>query len=141
MSDKLVIHIDRDDVQKQQAFAFAYELNKNAHQDSAFLYQFWNQLMAHEDVYQEFVYFMEHGDYLCQAKPGGVSVIDIMIWQMDHFKAELDVDKTEAKQNGDYMVLMAFNTLLTMYDNPEPILKALGSDTGTDYLGKYQSWS
>lgn len=141
MSEKLVIHLDKDDTVQQQAFSFAYALSKHAEQTDAFVCDFWNRLFANKAVYEEFVYFMQHADYLCKAKIENVSVVDIMVWQMDRFKAELDQDKSLSKQNGDYMLLMAFDTFLSMYEDPSPILKAMASDTGTDYLGKYQSWS
>lgn len=141
MSEKCVITLDQTDELQKKAFTFAYELAKNAELSNETLCDFWNKLVVNKEVYEEFVYFMEHGDYLCKANIEHVNVIDIMIWQMDHFKAQLDQDKTKAKQNGDYMVFTAFYTFVKMYENPEPILESLSRDTGSDYLDKYQAWS
>ena len=64
-------------------------------------------------------------------------MVDIMVWQMDHFKAWLDRDTAGTKQNGDRMLLLAFDTLLKMRENPEPYIQKMQGETGTDYQGKY----
>ena len=33
-------------------------------------------------------------------------MVDIMVWQMDHFKARLDVDNSGTRQNGDRMLVL-----------------------------------
>jgi len=137
MSEKIKIKLDPDNEMQLRAFQWLTALCSYAHKDSVFLADFWGRLMEHEDVYEEFCYYMEHGDYLCHVKISGYTVIDIMIWQMDRFKADLDQDCREMKQNGDLMLLMAFDTLLKMKVNPAPYVTAMQSDTGTDYVDKY----
>ena len=80
---------------------------------------------------------MENGDFLCKAKIDGYTVIDIMVWQMDHFKAMLDRDRYEMKNNRGKMVLRAFDTMLQMKQAPEKYKAWMQTETGTDYQGKY----
>ena len=80
---------------------------------------------------------MEHGSFACKAKVQGYTVVDIMVWQMDHFKARLDRDNTGTRRNPDRMVLLAFDTLLKMRTEPEKYIAKLKQETGTDYEGKY----
>lgn len=137
MDEKLCIQLDIKNEEQIKAFQWCMSLCKAAGKNEAFLANFWNRLVNANDFYEEFCYYMLHQDYLCKAKVCGYSIIDVMIWQMDHFKAQLDQDTTATKQNGDNMLLMAFDTLLKMKENPEPYVNALQTDTGTDYLGKY----
>ena len=137
MGDKIFLKIDMKNPTQLKAFGWAQTLCSLAGRENTFLAGFWNHLMDHEDVYEEFVYYMEHQNFLCNAKAVGCTVIDIMVWQMDHFKAELDRDRTELKQNGDVMLLHAFDTMLCMKDNPAPYVIAMQNETGTDYEGKY----
>lgn len=137
MGDKLFLKIDMKNPTQLEAFGWAKNLCSRAGKENAFLAAFWNRLMDYEDVYEEFVYYMEHQNFLCHAKASGCTVIDIMVWQMDHFKAELDRGRTEMKQNEDVMLLHAFDTMLRMKDNPVPYINAMQSETGTDYEGKY----
>ncbi len=60
-----------------------------------------------------------------------------MVWQMDHFKAQLDRGHDDMKQNGDKMLLMAFDTMLKMEKQPEKYVYLMQSETGTDYPEKY----
>ena len=88
---------------------------------------------ADEEIYQEFVYYMEHQDFACKVKVGGYTVVDVLIWQIDHFRAWLDRDTTGTKQNKDRMVLLAFDTLLKMRKDPSGYLQKMQGETGTDF--------
>ena len=65
------------------------------------------------------------------------SLIDIMVWQMDHFKAQLDRDREGMKSNGDQMLLEAFHTMLLMERDSQYYVNLMQTETGTDYVGKY----
>lgn len=117
---------------------FISELCRHGGEGEAFQKDFTERLMADEEISQELFYYMEHGDFACKAKVQGYTVVDIMVWQMDHFKARLDRDNSGTKQNGDRMVLLAFDTLLKMREQPEKYIGKLQGETGTDYPGKYQ---
>ncbi len=108
-----------------------------AGEDDSFAREFSEKLQQDEEIYKEFVYYMEHGNFACQAKVEGYTVVDVMIWQMDHFKARLDRDNSGTRQNGDRMVLLAFNTLLDMRKEPDQYVRKMSEETGTDYPEKY----
>ena len=67
--------------------------------------EFVEKLYAYPGILEEYIYFLEHGSYLGKACVGHATVIDIMVWQMDHFKAMLDRDRTAYKKNPYKMVL------------------------------------
>lgn len=108
-----------------------------AGEDKNFLEQFWSALQESEQVYREFVYYLENRNFLCEYRISGYTVVDIMVWQMDHFKAEMDRGHDDMKQNGDKMLLMAFDTMLKMEKEPERYVFLMQSETGTDYPGKF----
>lgn len=122
---------------EQKLLYFISELCRYAGEDNAFEEDFRSRLTADEEIYEEFVYYMENGNFACKAKVEGYTVVDIMVWQMDHFKAWLDRDTAGTKQNGDRMLLLAFDTLLKMRKDPEPYICKMQGETGTDYQGKY----
>lgn len=105
--------------------------------DEAFLEEFWQRMTQSEGVYQEFTYYLEHQNFLCAYKVEGYSVVDIMVWQMDHFKAQMDRGRDDMKDNGDKMLLMAFDTMLKMEREPAKYVDLMQTETGTDYEGKY----
>ena len=97
-----------------------------AGEDQVFLEQFWKALRESGPVYREFIYYLEHRNFLCEYRISGY-----------HFKAQLDRGHDDMKQNGDKMLLMAFDTMLKMEKQPEKYVYLMQSETGTDYPEKY----
>lgn len=124
-------------MKEKAVFDFIRELCKYAGEDGAFAENFHKKLSGDEEIYEEFIYYMTHGNFACKAKVRGYTVVDIMVWQMDHFKAKLDRDNSGTRQNGDRMLLLAFDTLLSMRENPEKYIARIQNETGTDYPDKY----
>ncbi len=99
-----------------------------------FAENFLEGLQADEEILQEFISYMKNGNFACQVKVHGYSVVDILIWQMDHFRATMERDNTGMKQNGDRMVLLAFDTFMKMKKDPVKYLEKLQGETGTDFV-------
>lgn len=112
-------------------------LGEEAGEDSCFLETFTKQLFEEPEIREEFAYYMETKEFLCGAKIGDYTVVDIMVWQIDHFKAGMDRGMTGMKENSSKMVLRAFDTMLKMKKNPEKYMELMRTETGTDYPGKY----
>lgn len=113
------------------------QLGEEAGENKGFLEELIQGVSESGELSEEFAYYMETGDFLCKAKVDGYTVIDIMVWQMDHFKAELDRDRYEMKNNRGKMILRAFDTMLKMQNNPEKYKTLMQTETGTDYPDKY----
>lgn len=122
----------------ERAWQWACALCRYAGEDEKFLRDFWQRLVQSEGVFGEFVYYLEHQNFQCAYKVRGYSVVDVMVWQLDHFKAQLDRGRDDRKTNGDRMLLLAFDTLLKMERDPEYYVNLMQGETGTDYEGKYQ---
>ena len=135
MAEKRKIVID--DLERERAHEWAKGLCKYAGADEAFCQDFWNRLIADQEIFEEFVYYLEYQDFLYQVKIQGYGLVDLMIFQIDHFKATMDQDVADMRHNKDKMLLMAFNSLLLMRQNPAPFVEMLQSQTGTEYPGKY----
>lgn len=123
--------------EQTKAYAWARALCYYAGEDEAFLERFFEMLIGSEGVSREFLYYLEHQNFLCDYQVAGYSLVDIMVWQMDHFKAQLDRDRTDMKSNGDKMLLEAFHTMLLMEREPECYVNLMQTETGTDYPEKY----
>lgn len=124
-------------MKREQLQSFVHALCYYGCEDGAFEKRFMTELLQDEEVLEELIYYMEKQDFACKTKVQGYTVVDIMIWQMDHFKARLDRDNTGTRQNKDRMVLMAFDTLLKMRKEPQSYISKMQEETGTDYPDKY----
>ncbi len=126
---------------EERAYQWAQALCSCAGEDMEFFREFWQALSQSQGVYREFLYYLEHETFLCDYKVAGYSVVDIMVWQIDHFKVNLDLSHSGAAyaggHNGDRMLLLAFDTMLKMEREPERYAALMRSETGTDYPDKY----
>ena len=112
-------------------------LAERAGENEEYVRDFLDKLSGNREVAEEYVYYLEHGEYACKNTIGSISVVDIIVWQMDHFKELLDMDQTDFKSNPYKMTLAAFNTMLIYADKPKELASKMSAATGTDYLGKY----
>jgi len=101
-----------------------------------FLNDFWGVISSNENLLKEFSYYAYNTDFLCEYKVAGLSLADILVWQVDRFKAALDEGKFSLKYNGPHMVLSAFLTMADVAKDPTPYLSRFRSETGCDYPGK-----
>lgn len=125
------------DGERERAYEWAKALCHYAGENESFLENFFAMLTASEGVFEEFVFYLDHQNFLGKYKVAGYGLVDIMVWQMDHFKAQLDRDRRDMKENGDRMLLMAFHTMLLMERDPEYYVNLMQTETGTDYADKY----
>ncbi len=125
------------DGERERAYEWAKALCHYAGENESFLENFFAMLTASAGVFEEFVFYLDHQNFLGKYKVAGYGLIDIMVWQMDHFKAQLDRDRRDMKENGDRMLLMAFHTMLLMEREPEYYVNLMQTETGTDYADKY----
>ena len=115
-----------------EALQFTWYLCDGAGKDIEFLKQFFVGLLTYKDIYEEFVYYMEHGEPLAKVAIGGYTLVDVLIFQIDHFRAIMDREPAKIRGNREEMILMAFNTLLKMKVDPEKYLEKMRTETGTD---------
>lgn len=121
----------------ERAARYAADLCMRTGKDQGFYDAFWERLLSHGDILAEFIYYMEKGRFRCRASVGSVTVADILVWQIDRFKAVMDQDRTALGQDPDEMVLRAFDTMTKMAEDPQRYTMQMAADTGTDYPGKF----
>ena len=91
-------------------------------------------ILNNENVYREFVYYLEHHELMAQYEVAGYSMIDLFVCQMDQYNIVHDVGKNDGKCNKEKMVLQAFDVMLKMSENPDEIVKKLQSGEGMDKM-------
>ena len=112
------------------------EMSEAAGFDSTFADSFFNRIKADESLLNEFVVYLTTNKFTCENKVAGYSVVDILVWQMDHFKAFLDRDSLAKSNNECEKLLLAFDTFMKMKEDPEKYLELLTGESGSDYDGK-----
>lgn len=122
--------------QLKEALRVLYEwtlrLCECAGHDKEYADKFWTELKANTDILREYAYYFDNRDFLCEFKVGGYTVADILVWQMDHFRAHLDREDSANRYDKDRLLLSTFETLIEMKKNPEFIMEQYASETGID---------
>lgn len=93
------------------------------------------RLLDNKALLEEYIHFIKTGNFLCEYKVYDMSIADIMVYQIDHFKAAMDQDRLDMKFNPDKMLLMAIDCMLNMCEDEElgkKIRSRLLSESGTD---------
>lgn len=96
--------------------------------------QLWQEMLSDREVYDEFVYYLEHhvpGDLM---KVGGYSLTDLYVWQIEQYNLHGDSGKNTACCNKEEMVLQAFWMLAEMKKNPDGYLGRLDRGAGMDKI-------
>ena len=124
------------DIKNNELYEYARLLCEQADEEDGVLEEFWNRVSAYPEVLKEFEYYRTNNDFLCELTVSGITVADILVWQIDRFKAAIDEGKFALKYNGPHMVLGAFYTMADVIEHPEKYANRFRSETGTDYEGK-----
>lgn len=124
-------------ITREQVRTFTAKACRDNGMSEQFFEEFWERLQQRDDIYREYVYYLAKKEWVSGVDIRGYHVIDVLIWQMDHFKAKLDMDTYDMKHNEAKMVLSAFDTFLKMAEKPEEYIQRMQVDTGTDYPDKY----
>ena len=119
-----------------ELYDYVKKLCEDACEEEGVLDAFWKRVGSYPDVLKELDYYRQHNDFLCELKVEGITVADILVWQIDRFKAALDEGKFALKYNGPHMVLAAFYTMCDVIDDPSRFTSRFSSETGSDYEGK-----
>lgn len=115
-------------------YLWTYELAEYAAVTTDEVEAFWKELITVPGLLREYAYFHDTGEVLCEYKINGYTVADVMVWQIDHFRAHMDRVFTNNKNNKNKLTYETFKIMLQIRRNPE-ILRSLENETGTDLTG------
>ncbi|MDO4188480.1 MAG: hypothetical protein Q4D29_05760 [Lachnospiraceae bacterium] len=113
------------------------EMTEAAGLDKEFADEFFRSIINDEPVLNEFITYLKTQKFIGTEKVAGYSIVDILVFQMDHFKAFLDRDTEGTTKNECQMILKAFDTFMKMKKDPEKYVRLMGEESGSDYDGKF----
>ena len=133
VEDVIRYGLDQTDVLKEYATKLAISAGKSVEEAM----KFWKTLCDDAEIMEEFEYFYTNRNFLCKYKIAGYTIVDILVWQVDHFKAYLDRAAAVNRYDQDKLVYSAFEALLDMRKRTKFYTDKLEGETGTDYENKY----
>lgn len=94
----------------------------------------WSELLVDAQLYDAFVYYLEHHELSELPKCEGYSLIDCYVWEMEQDNLRRDTGKNTAQCNKEEMVLHAFMTMAKMKRAPEDFIKKFCDGKGMDQM-------
>ncbi len=119
---------------------YVRDLAVAAGESEAFAEDLWQRIRASEGVLRELAYYHDYGNFWGEYKVAGYSLADILVWQVDHFKAYLDRHEEVNRWHPERLLLHSLDIMLQMEVNPQPFIGKLRGETGTDYVGKFKEY-
>lgn len=92
----------------------------------------WGELLLNQELYDAFVYYLEHHGLPDVPKCEGYSLTDCYVWQMERDNLRRDTGKNTAQCNKEDMVLRAFQMMAGLQREPEVFVKKLSDWRGMD---------
>lgn len=111
-----------------------YAICEYAQLDKEWADELWKDIVTCKEIYDEFVYYVEHHTFKDQVKVEGYSLSDLYVWQMDKYNLVSEIGKNPGICNKERMVMKAFRTMIDMMRNPAEFVKRLESGRGEDRL-------
>ncbi len=122
------------DARKVKALGFLRDLCDYAGKEDDFVQGLWDELLADEDLYREFVYYADNHTFLDELKIRGYSMSDLYVWQMDKYNIVRELGKNPMACNKETLVLNAFLEFSRMKKDPDEYVKRIESGKGNDRL-------
>lgn len=92
----------------------------------------WLDMLTDYELYEEFVYYLEHHSLADHMRIEGYSLTDFYVWQMERYNLASDSGKNTEICNKEKMVLQSFKTMAEMKKNPEYYKRKLTDGSGMD---------
>lgn len=124
-------------ITKTEIIDIINEMCLTAEYDKKFEEEFTKRLLSNDSLLKEFITYLYTKKFTCENKVRGYSVVDILVWQMDHFKVFLDREQDTVKSNECAMILNAFDTFMKLKEEPDKYVDMLTGESGSDYDGKF----
>lgn len=134
---------DRE-AQLQQAMQtlenYVHRLAGPAEESEEYAADLWQRIKASPGVLKELAYYHDCGNFWGQYKVAGFTLTDILVWQVDHFKAYMDRRDEVNRWKPERLLLHSLDVMLKMEKDPAPYVDKLRGETGTDFVGKFKEF-
>ncbi len=120
--------------------AYVGSLSAAAGENAEYASDLWERIKRSPGVLKELAYYHDYGNFWGQHKVAGYSLTDILVWQVDHFKAYLDRHEEVNRWKPERLFLHSLDVMLQMEQDPAPYVAKLQGETGTDFVGKFKEF-
>ncbi len=123
--------------EQQRAFDalhnFIKNLSEKAGKDDAYAEDLWSRMLKSEGVLKELAYYHDTGEFWDGYEIAGFHLTDIIVWQVDHFKAYMDRREEMNRYKTEKLFVESLDIMLQMEKDPSPFIRKMKEESGTDF--------
>ena len=112
---------------------FILNLAEKAGKDEAFGEDLWSRMLRSEGVLKELAYYHDTGSFWDGYEVAGFHLTDIIVWQVDHFKAYMDRHDEMNRYRTERLFVESLDIMLQMEKDPDPFIRKMREESGTDF--------
>ena len=112
---------------------FVKNLSEKAGRDEKYAEGLWERILSSEGVLKELAYYHDTGSFWDGYEVAGFHLTDIIVWQVDHFKAYMDRREEMNRYHTERLFLDSISVMLDMENNPQPYINKMRDESGTDF--------
>ena len=116
---------------------YVLDLSEKAGKSAEYGEELWGRIRKSAGVLKELAYFHDYGSFYGKYQVAGYSLTDVLVWQVDHFKAYMDRHEEMNRYRTERLFLESLDVLLRMEKDPAPYVEKMKGETGTDYADKF----
>ena len=114
-------------------YNFILNLAEKAGKDEAFGEDLWSRMLRSEGVLKELAYYHDTGSFWDGYEVAGFHLTDIIVWQVDHFKAYMDRHDEMNRYRTERLFVESLDIMLQMEKDPDPFIRKMREESGTDF--------
>jgi len=92
----------------------------------------WKKIVTSGGALRELAYYHDTGEFLCEYTVAGYTLADILVWQVDHFKAYLDRHEAMNRYRKERLLLESLEVMLKMEEDPDFFADKMQKESGND---------
>ena len=117
----------------QSLYLFVIDLSEKSEKGKEYGRELWDRIVLSEGVLKEVAYYFDTGKFWDGYEVAGFHLTDILVWQVDHFKAYMDRREEMNRYRTERLFLESIEVMLDMEKDPEPFVKKMRDESGTDF--------
>ena len=110
------------------------EMAEMTGKDGAFVDGLWESMLACEELYNEFAYYVQTGNIQIAMRVEGYSLIDLYVHRIDRYNIANDTGKNTEACNKAAMILETFKAMADLRADPAGYIKLLNDGRGLDKM-------
>lgn len=122
------------DARRLKAYEDLKYLGEFTGKDAEFINKLWDNMLLDQELFEEFLYYIDNQTLLDKYKFKGYSLTDLYVYVLERYNLMIDIGKNDSRCVKEAMVLDTFNAMIELKKNPDTFIKRMNNGDAYDRL-------